>query len=154
MLSFFRSFRFALRGLALCLRERNFRFHLSLALFVYGFLIVPDWFVLTRSEWAALLLATVLVLAAEAFNTAIEATVDLACPEQHPLAARAKDIGAGAVLLCSLGALAAGIVVLWQPEAFQAMFDYFTQNLLSLAALLFVLVCACAFIFGIRKKKT
>jgi len=153
MLAFIRSFRYAFRGLALCLRERNFRFHITLALFMYGFLVVPNWFTLSRAEWAALILTTVLVLAAEAFNTAIEATIDLCSPDIHPLAAKAKDLGAGAVLLCSVGALAVGLVILWQPEAFAAMFDYFTQNLLSLAALVLALACACVFIFWQGRKK-
>ncbi len=44
-------------------------------------------------------------------NTAVEAVVDLASPERHPLAKRAKDCAAGAVLLCAIGAAATGLVV-------------------------------------------
>ena len=40
-----------------------------------------------------------LLLAAELFNTAIEAVVDLVTPEWHALAKRAKDMAACAVLL-------------------------------------------------------
>jgi len=153
MLRFLRSFRYAFRGLALCLRERNFRFHIALSAYMYGFLLVYDWFVLTRGEWAALVLITALVLAVEAFNTAIEAVVDLACPQRHPLAARAKDIGAAAVLVCSAGAVVAGVVVLYQPEAFRAMFTYYQARPGMLVLLGISLVGAAWFIWGIGRKK-
>ena len=95
MRAFLRSFRYAARGLVLCLHERNFRVHLVISAYMYACLAVPGWFVLTHGQWAVLIATNALVLAAEAFNTAIEAVVDLACPDIHPLAARAKDIAAG-----------------------------------------------------------
>jgi len=153
MSAFLRSFRYAFRGLRACLRERNFRFQLTLAAYMHGFLLVHGWFTLTRGEWAALIVATVLVLAAEAFNTAIEAVVDLASPDRHPLAARAKDIAAAAVLVCSLGALAAGVVLLWQTEAFAAMLAYYRQRPAMLVPLGISLVGAAGFIWGIGRKK-
>ena len=153
MLAFLRSFRFAARGLRVCLRERNFRFHLALSAYMYGFLLVHDWFQLTRGEWAALVLVTALVLAAEAFNTALEAVVDLACPQRHPLAARAKDAAAAAVLLCSIGAVIAGVVLLYQPAAFRAMFEYYRAHPGMLAVLAVSLVGAAWFIWGIGRKK-
>ena len=153
MLSFFRSFRFAAHGLLLCLRERNFRFHLALAIYMYTFLLIFDWFTLTRGEWAALILATVFVLAAEAFNTAIEATVDLASPDIHPLAARAKDLGAAAVLVCAAAAVAVGLVVLWQPAAFSAMLAHYQARPVMLAPLGLSLVGATWFIWGVGRKK-
>jgi diacylglycerol kinase (ATP) len=52
------------------------------------------------------------VLAMEAMNSAVETCVNLAMPDQHPLAARAKDVAAGAVLLASLGAVAVGLILL------------------------------------------
>lgn len=69
------------------------------------------WLGLTPGEWAAVSLACAAVLGAECMNTAVEAVVDLASPERHPLAKRAKDCAAGAVLLCALGALATGLLV-------------------------------------------
>jgi len=56
--------------------------------------------------WCALLrwagdraLAIGLVITAELFNTALEAVVDLASPQDHPLAKRAKDRRAAGVLM-------------------------------------------------------
>jgi diacylglycerol kinase len=62
--------------------------------------------------WAVVALAIGLVLAAELLNTAIEAVVDLVSPQQHPLAKRAKDVAAAAVLAASLAAVTAGLLVL------------------------------------------
>ena len=55
-----------------------------------------------------LALAITLVLFAELVNTSIEVVVDLVSPEFHPLAQRAKDVAAGAVLLASVGAFVLG----------------------------------------------
>jgi diacylglycerol kinase (ATP) len=55
-----------------------------------------------------------LVLIVELLNSAIEAVVDLASPEYHVLAQRAKDLGSAAVFV-SL-ALA---IVLWLTAVFQ-----------------------------------
>jgi diacylglycerol kinase (ATP) len=64
-----------------------------------------------RYEWLALVFATVSVWTAEAVNTAFEALCDVASPQFHPLVARAKDVAAGAVLICAVGALVtAGLV--------------------------------------------
>ena len=52
-----------------------------------------------------------LVIAAELVNSAIERVVDLASPEQHPLAGQAKDLAAGAVLVCAMAAVIVGILV-------------------------------------------
>ena len=47
----------------------------------------------------ALVFANMLVLITELFNSAVEAVVDKASPEIHPLAKAAKDFGSAAVLL-------------------------------------------------------
>jgi diacylglycerol kinase (ATP) len=66
---------------------------------------------LTLLEWVALVLAIVAVWTAEALNTAFEFLCDVASPQFHPLVAKAKDVAAGAVLICAAGALAIAAVV-------------------------------------------
>ncbi len=53
----------------------------------------------TGMQRLVLIACWVLVLIVELLNSAIEAIVDLASPEIHPLAARAKDIASAAVML-------------------------------------------------------
>lgn len=104
-----RSFGFAAAGILHILRSQpNARFHLAATLAVVGLAV---WTRVTRLEWLALVLASGLVWTAEALNTALEAVVDLASPQVHPLAKTAKDVAAGAVLLAAVAALAvAGLV--------------------------------------------
>ena len=66
--------------------------------------------------WSLVLIGGHLLLCSvELLNSAIEAVVDLASPEQHPLAKKAKDCGSAAVLLICLllvGAWGAAILTL------------------------------------------
>ncbi len=62
-----------------------------------------------------LLTAIFFVLAAEAFNTALEKTIDLYTSERNRLAQTAKDVAAGAVLLASIFAVIVGLSVFGPP---------------------------------------
>ena len=88
--------------------ERNFRVHCILTIFV---VVAAVCLHLSPLRVAALVLAAAFVLFAELFNTAVEATVDLAMPERHPLAKRAKDAAAGAVLVAACAAVVVGAFV-------------------------------------------
>lgn len=104
-----RSFGYALRGLAILVRtQANARIHAAATV-----LVVAAGFALRISpgEWCALLAAVGLVWLGEGLNTAIETLTDLVSPESHPLAGRAKDVAAGAVLCAALTAFVIGAVV-------------------------------------------
>lgn len=121
------SFVYAFRGIGHCLRrERNFRLHLTIALYVC---LLAPYFALSRGEWAALILVFGLVPAAEAFNTAVERLVDLTSPQPHPLARAAKDVAAGAVLLCALTAVGVAVCLLTDPEGWQRMLADFEAHI-------------------------
>jgi len=60
-----------------------------------------------------LLFANTTVLIAELFNSAIEAVVDLASPDYHILAKRAKDLGSAAVLIALLLTAGLWLAALW-----------------------------------------
>lgn len=96
-------------GLLLVLvSQRNMRFHVLAAfgVVVFGLLVG-----ISALEFALLALAITMVFAAEVLNTAVEAIVDLASPERHPLAKVAKDCAAGAVLVCAIGSVFVGVLV-------------------------------------------
>lgn len=105
------SFGYAFAGIAAAWRTQpNVRIHLVLgAVLVLGGAVVR----IGPTGWAIVALAIGLVVAAELFNTALEAAVDLASPQDHPLAKLAKDIAAAGVLVASVAAAAAGIAVLF-----------------------------------------
>ncbi len=107
-----RSFGYAGRGLVQLMREPNAQIHAAAALAV---VVLGAWLGVSRQDWALLVLAMGLVLAAEAANTALEALADRVAPEPHALVAKAKDVGAAAVLLAAIAAAVVGLVVLGPP---------------------------------------
>ena len=101
------SFRYALAGLRyLFSTQPNARIHLVLACLAIALGLLLR---LAPAELAILALTIGFVLALEALNSAVEALVDLLQPEIHPLAAIAKDVAAGAVLLAALSAVAVAL---------------------------------------------
>ena len=64
-----------------------------------------------RLEWCAIVAAIGLVWTAEGLNTALEALTDLVSPGEHPLAGRAKDMAAGAVLCAAIAAAIIGAII-------------------------------------------
>jgi diacylglycerol kinase (ATP) len=107
--SLFKSFRYAFHGVWYFLRtQRNAQIHTLVAACALALAAVLG---LARWEWLALVLIITLVLAAEAVNTAIEAAVDVATSSYDPLARVAKDVAAGAVLLCAIAAVIVGCLI-------------------------------------------
>lgn len=103
------SFGYAFAGLYHLLRtQRNAQIHCAIGLLA---LALGLFFGISRLEWIALVLTCALVLAAEGVNTAIEAVVDLASPEIHPLAKTAKDVAAGTVLLAAIASVIVGLLI-------------------------------------------
>jgi diacylglycerol kinase len=107
------SFRHAFRGWWYVIRtQRNAWIHAVITTLV---LLVALWLHLPLRDWALLFLAIALVWTAEFINTSLEAVVDLASPQQHPLAKVGKDVGAAAVLIAALTAILVGLLVLGPP---------------------------------------
>lgn len=104
-----RSFVHAGRGVWHLRTEANARIH-GLATLVV--LVLSAASGLSTLEWALIVLAVALVFAAEALNTALEHLANATIPEHHPLVGRAKDLAAGAVLICAVGAAVIGVLVL------------------------------------------
>ena len=74
--------------------------------------LVSFAFHLKQSEWCWIVLAIISVWTAEALNTAFEFLTDVASPEFHPLAAKAKDVAAGALLIAAIGSVVIGLLIL------------------------------------------
>lgn len=102
-------FRVAVNGVVYTFRtQRHMRVHLYVTLLV---VLGALWLDMRVREVLVLLFMINFVLVAEMFNSAIEATVDLASPQYHPLAKFAKDIAAGAVLITTLMAVTVGALI-------------------------------------------
>jgi diacylglycerol kinase len=104
-----KSFGHAFKGIAtLFVTQPNARIHASVLSFV---VLAGVYFQIDKTEWLVITLVAALVLSAEAMNTAIEFVVDLVSPDFHPLAGKAKDVAAAAVLLAAFGAIAVGLII-------------------------------------------
>lgn len=104
-----RSFVYAGRGIrTMLVSQHNAWIHAIATVVVVSLGVI---LCIPRLEWLALILALVSVWTAEAINTAFEFLCDVASPEFHPLVEKAKDVAAGAVLVCALGAAIIGLLV-------------------------------------------
>lgn len=105
------SFTWAFEGIVYVLRtQRNMRIHVIAG--TIGILLALVMGV-SRLEFIAVLAAVSIVLIAEMFNTAIEATIDALVTHFHPLVKVAKDVAAGAVLVSTVNALAVAYLVFY-----------------------------------------
>ena len=97
---FVNSFKYSFQGL-------QYAYKAEQSLMIHGMaviLVIIAGFVLkiTLIEWLICFILMGIVLATELINTSIEAVIDLACPEIHPLAKIAKDTASAAVLYFQL----------------------------------------------------
>ena len=111
--SLWRSFYFAFVGIAHLLKtQRNARIELAIGIAACG---LAAWLRIPRVDWAILILTIACVLILEGLNTALEAVVDLASPDIHPLAKTAKDVSAGMVLIAAIASICVGLAILGPP---------------------------------------
>ncbi len=104
-----RSIRCALQGIrTMVCSQHNAWVHAAATILV---VVGGFCFRLRADEWCWISLAIVSVWTAEALNTAFEFLTDVASPEFHPLAGKAKDVAAGAVLISAMGAVIIGFLI-------------------------------------------
>ena len=154
MKALLKSFGYAFAGIGRTIRtERNMRIHLTVMAYMFGYLLIYDFFEVTRTQFALLCLACAGVLAGELVNTAVESIVDLVEQKKNEYCKIAKDAAAGAVLVSALFAVAVGLIILCQPAAFRAMFAYYGAHPYMLVLLALSLAVSCLFIFAFGKRK-
>jgi diacylglycerol kinase (ATP) len=91
------AFFYSLNGLRFAIsNEAAFRQEICIVVVV---LVVLGFLPLSLFWKGLLFFATISVLVVELLNSAIESVVDIASPENHDLAKRAKDLGSAAVLV-------------------------------------------------------
>lgn len=106
------SFFYAISGILYAFRtQRNIKIHFIIALLVImlSYLLKPS-----VVELLAVSITIALVLVAEMVNTAIETVVDMYTKEYHPLAAVAKNVAAGAVLISAINAIVVGYLIYYK----------------------------------------
>lgn len=108
-----RSFRHAFHGLWYVIRTQKNAWIHALATILVA--LTAIWLEIPLRDWPVLILTIASVWTAEFINTALEAVVDLASPQLHPLARVGKDVGAAAVLISAGSAILVGVWILGPP---------------------------------------
>ncbi len=104
---------YALAGWLYMLRhQKNTRIMSVASIVIFG---VAFWLQIDLLRWAVLILTITAVWMAEFLNAAVEAVVNLASPEFHPMAKVAKDVAAAAVLLGAVASFVIGLLILGPP---------------------------------------
>jgi diacylglycerol kinase len=80
-----------------------------------GVMILAVWLGISRIELAILILTITMVWLAEFVNAGIEAAVDLASPDIHPMAKVGKDVASAAVLLGVAASILIGLLLMGLP---------------------------------------
>ena len=108
-----RSFRYAFAGWWYVIRtQRNAWIHAVFSVAVFFVVLLLQ---VPARDAAILVVCIALVWMAEFFNTAIEAVIDLASPQVHPLAKVGKDVAAAAVLIMALASVIVGLLIMGPP---------------------------------------
>ena len=139
------SFRYAAQGIRAALREeRNLRFHLCAACYVYYFSL---FYPFGRTEYLLITLMVCGVLALELMNSAVERAVDKPSPEH--------DMAAGAVLVFSAGCAACGLGLFLDFAVLAKIAAFYGERPLALVPLAASLLLARRFIwkYGGRKNR-
>lgn len=104
-----KSFKYAFNGVYTLLKtQTNAKIHFFLALIAVA---LGFYLSISVTEWIAIVISISMVITAEALNTSIEFLGDSVTLEENESIKKAKDIGAAAVLLVSVGALFVGAII-------------------------------------------
>ncbi len=108
-----KSFGYAVAGWLYMIRyQKNTRIMSVFSILIFVFAL---WLQIDLTSWAILILTITAVWMAEFLNAAVEAVVNLATSEFHPMAKVAKDVAAAAVLLGAVASVLVGLLILGPP---------------------------------------
>jgi diacylglycerol kinase (ATP) len=106
-----KSFVYAFDGIKFALKtQRNPKIHFVLGIVV---ICVGLGLKIQSTDWRWIIMSITLVWFAELMNSAFEFLCDIVMPEWHDSVKRAKDIAAGAVLICAVGSAIIGVLTFW-----------------------------------------
>lgn len=147
------SFNYAIEGILDALKtERHMKIHAFMTFIV---LLLSILYGVTKNEIIALSIVISMVWMAELLNTAVENSIDIVCKAYHPLAKKAKDVAAGAVLITSVNALIVGYIVFHEKliGKMRLAFDTFKQSYHHIFVILISIVVIVIFLIKSYFKK-
>jgi diacylglycerol kinase len=109
----FKSFGYAVAGwLYMLRRQKNTRIQSVASVIVIALAL---WLQIDLTSWAVLILIIAMVWMAEFVNAAVEACINLATQDYHPMAKVGKDVASAAVLLAVVASILVGLLLLAPP---------------------------------------
>lgn len=93
-------------------RQKNTRIQSVASVIVVALAL---WLQIDLTSWAILILTITMVWMAEFLNAAVEACVNLATQDYHPMAKVGKDVASAAVLLAVVASILVGLLLLAPP---------------------------------------
>ena len=103
------AFNYAFRGIVYAWKTQlNFKIETGVAL---ATVLMSVFFQISAVQWLIVVLLIGLVLSLEILNTAVEMLCDLYSKSYHPLIKLIKDTAAGAVLIATITAVIAGLMI-------------------------------------------
>jgi len=107
--NFLEALKNAIVGLAYTVKTQlNIKRQIAIAVFVIAMGLILK---IPKIEFMFLVFSISLVIFAETVNTAIETVVDMYTDKYNEKAKIAKDVGAGAVLVCSINSIVIAIII-------------------------------------------
>ncbi len=107
----YNAFFFSLAGIKDTFKtESAFREEIFFSIFLIPLIFYCEF---SKEMKAILLFSNMIIFIVEIINSAIEAIVDKASPEKHPLAKKAKDAGSAAVLIAIVN-----YIIIWSIALF------------------------------------
>jgi len=104
-----KSFSYAFQGFKVLIgNEHNARIHIFAAIIA---IIAGIALKISSLEWIIVIVSIFLVLAAEAFNSALEYLCNFVSPQYHELIKKIKDLSALAALFIAIAAFVSGLII-------------------------------------------
>ena len=148
---FGRGFVYAWNGICAAVREeRNFRFHLCAAVYVFAAAWLAEG---DRPSVAVLALCGFSMLGMELMNSAVERAVDKPDTTHWWSAGAAKDMAAGGVLATAVGTVVVGVCLFGRAETLRLLWARVTASPACILCWCVSLVAAYWFIFRFCKKE-
>lgn len=143
------SFRVAAHGFLAAVREeRNMRFHLCTACYVYLFSL---FYPFSATQYMLITLMVCGVIALELVNSSIERTVERPSPDRYMTAGTVKDMAAAAVLVFSVGCAVCGVILFWDVPVLLRIWKFAWRHPVLDALFVLSLIGAYRFVFYFGK---
>ncbi len=145
-----KSFKYAFCGFFECIKsQRNMRIHISVAFYVVLAAIITK---ASLTEWGVLLLCIALVMGGELINTSIEKLCDEMHPDYSKKIGMAKDMAAGAVLVCAIFSAIVGGIIFFNAAKITLALEFAKENSLVAVIIVLLIPLFIKFIIGSKKK--